>query len=137
MIKLPFREKQIRRMAGLDNFPKFEPEAEGELTIVAGKFGRSEAHLRGVIDEVMATWTKCPKPSELRNLLDRDRAELVDVNCKLCRGSGWRIVERGDVSGAERCRCGSIPRPPGESVPDTARRSSDGLAKVSDKDLIQ
>lgn len=128
MIDLKFREKQIRRMAGLDKYPKFEPEAEGELTIVAGRFGRSEAHLRGVIDEIMAVWTIAPKPSELRAMLDKDRTELVDVNCPHCHGSGWRIVERADASGATRCRCGSVPAPPSESRfhPDHYPSRSDG-----------
>ncbi|MBI1896101.1 MAG: ATP-binding protein [Acidobacteria bacterium] len=26
--------------------------------------------------------------------------------CAMCQGTGWRIVERGGISGAERCECG-------------------------------
>jgi len=139
VISLDFREQQICRMGGLDDFPKFQPEAEGELVIVAGRFGRSEAHLRGVIDEIMAVWTKCPKPAELRALLDRDREEKVDVNCPLCQGSGWKIIEVEGNSGAARCHCGSIPRPPGGSLPYADKRHfghSSDLKRVEPGDLI-
>jgi DNA replication protein DnaC len=30
---------------------------------------------------------------------------MPDANCKLCGGSGWKIVERAGLSGAERCEC--------------------------------
>jgi DNA replication protein DnaC len=32
--------------------------------------------------------------------------------CEKCGGSGWRIVERDGVSGAERCDCGPAETPP-------------------------
>ncbi len=123
MIEQEFLGKMVRRMAGLDDFPKFQPEAEGELVLICAKFARSEAHLRGVIDEVMEVFTKCPKPSELRALLDRDRQEKVVPNCIHCHGSGWRIVERDGKSGAARCHCGSVPRAPGEAVETPDRRA--------------
>ncbi|MGA3187734.1 MAG: ATP-binding protein [Bryobacteraceae bacterium] len=30
---------------------------------------------------------------------------MPDENCKICGGSGWKIIERGGLSGAERCEC--------------------------------
>jgi DNA replication protein DnaC len=30
---------------------------------------------------------------------------MPDENCKICGGNGWKIVERGGLSGAERCEC--------------------------------
>jgi DNA replication protein DnaC len=30
---------------------------------------------------------------------------MPDENCKICGGNGWKIVERGGFSGAERCEC--------------------------------
>jgi DNA replication protein DnaC len=30
---------------------------------------------------------------------------MPDENCKLCGGTGWKIVERAGLSGAERCEC--------------------------------
>ncbi len=132
MIPEQFRWDQVRRMAGLDGYPKKEPEAEAELVIVAGKVGRSEAHLQGVIDEVMAVWTKCPKPAELRGLLLMAQHSFRDMDCTFCGGSGWRIVERESVSGAERCACGSVPLPSGRGVPyrKVRRDKGDGLTQA-------
>ena len=30
---------------------------------------------------------------------------MPDANCKICGGTGWKIVERAGLSGAERCEC--------------------------------
>ncbi|HTP89947.1 MAG TPA: ATP-binding protein [Bryobacteraceae bacterium] len=36
---------------------------------------------------------------------------MAVATCPKCQGSGWVIVERGSVSGAERCECESAGRP--------------------------
>jgi DNA replication protein DnaC len=36
---------------------------------------------------------------------------MADENCPICGGSGWKIVERAGLSGAERCRCSHPNRP--------------------------
>lgn len=137
MIAQNFLERQIRRMAGLDDFPKFAPEAEGELVLIAAKYARSEAHLHGVINEIMAVWTKCPKPAELRAQLDLGRGEFVNADCLLCRGSGWRIVEKDGQSGAARCQCGSVPAAPGAGIRySDARRAGHTSGLTSAKDIV-
>jgi DNA replication protein DnaC len=30
---------------------------------------------------------------------------MPDLNCKICGGTGWKIIERGGLSGADRCEC--------------------------------
>lgn len=138
MIDQIFAFKQIRRMGGLDGYPRYEPEALAEITTLAGRLARSEDHLRAVIDGIIELATVFPKPSELRKLLDRGREETVNLSCPLCGGSGWKIVERDGVSGAARCVCGSVPRPPGESpfsIPNE-RRTSGGLTKIEEKDWL-
>jgi DNA replication protein DnaC len=30
---------------------------------------------------------------------------MPDENCRICGGTGWKIIERGGLSGAERCEC--------------------------------
>jgi DNA replication protein DnaC len=35
---------------------------------------------------------------------------MPDANCAKCGGTGWRIVERAGLSGAERCECGGAER---------------------------
>jgi DNA replication protein DnaC len=34
----------------------------------------------------------------------RDAMNAVEV-CSICNGSGWKIVERGGISGAQKCEC--------------------------------
>jgi DNA replication protein DnaC len=34
----------------------------------------------------------------------------TEGNCKVCGGTGWKIVERGGLSGAERCVCAAAMR---------------------------
>jgi len=36
---------------------------------------------------------------------------MPDANCPKCEGTGWRQVERGEVSAVERCECGAAQRP--------------------------
>jgi len=36
---------------------------------------------------------------------------MADPNCTVCDGTGWRPVERGEVSGVERCECDQAARP--------------------------
>ena len=35
---------------------------------------------------------------------------MPDANCKICDGTGWKIVERGGLSGAARCVCADVSR---------------------------
>src|SRR5580698_2506105 len=36
---------------------------------------------------------------------DTQRSNLAEETCTICGGSGWRIVEREGISGAEKCEC--------------------------------
>jgi len=33
---------------------------------------------------------------------------MPDANCKICGGTGWKIVERAGLSGADRCACSFV-----------------------------
>jgi DNA replication protein DnaC len=35
---------------------------------------------------------------------------MPDVNCQVCGGTGWKIVERAGLSGAVRCECAAVTR---------------------------
>ena len=35
---------------------------------------------------------------------------MPDSNCPICGGTGWKIVERGGLSGAEKCACSAAVR---------------------------
>lgn len=36
---------------------------------------------------------------------------MPDPNCTICDGTGWRPIERGDLSAVERCECNQTARP--------------------------
>jgi hypothetical protein len=99
-------QEQIKRMGGLDNYPSFEPGAFAELVRVAGKHARSEEHLVSIMDEIMENYIKCPKPLELKALLEVGKPAFVKQDCPDCAGSGWTYAKNG---GAMRCPCGSVP----------------------------
>jgi hypothetical protein len=64
-------------------------------------------------------------------MLQRDREEVVNLNCSDCAGSGWKIVDKDGTSGAERCHCGSVPPAPGIAPPGKSRQPSRGLLRVA------
>jgi DNA replication protein DnaC len=35
---------------------------------------------------------------------------MADTNCPICGGTGWKIIERAGLSGAERCDCATVNR---------------------------
>jgi DNA replication protein DnaC len=43
---------------------------------------------------------------------------MAEANCSVCGGTGWKIVERAGLSGAEACACASVSR--GRSIKDAA-----------------
>jgi hypothetical protein len=106
VISLEIREKQIRRMGGLDNYPSFEPGGYAELVRIAGKYGRSPEHLIAIMDEITENYMKCPKPLEFKALLEVGKPAFVKRDCQDCSGSGWKYANNGGVM---RCPCGSVP----------------------------
>jgi DNA replication protein DnaC len=36
---------------------------------------------------------------------DKHGLEIAETTCAICGGSGWKIVEREGISGAEKCEC--------------------------------
>ena len=52
-----------------------------------------------------------PKPGEIRGYLEAARERMpkagsrAQADCKICAGTGWRMVEREDGKFAVRCNC--------------------------------
>ncbi len=44
---------------------------------------------------------------------------MPDANCKICGGSGWKIIERAGLSGADRCQCSFATR--NQAIKDNSR----------------
>jgi hypothetical protein len=104
---------QVKRLAG---YPGYD-DRKHELVRVLRRHAVSDEHIERVVTEILDTrrpnengFTSCPTPAEMivyaaqvsgNQNLRRD----ADKNCPTCGGSGWRITERGRVSGAEKCAC--------------------------------
>jgi hypothetical protein len=110
-IKPPSREfckGQIKRLAGLPFGPR-EPEAVTVLIDALTQHSESEGHARGIVDAFLQDESieQCPTAAQIKHQAFSSAATVVrpDRNCAACSGTGYRIVEKGRVSGADRCGC--------------------------------
>lgn len=107
-----FAKRQLRRMSGLDGFPQ-EPEAAEELLKAMMTFP-IERDAEEFVTDWIARNPVCPKPSNLRRTTGPEQREWVPSwaekkpQCPTCSGTGWRIVERNGMSGAQRCACTEV-----------------------------
>jgi hypothetical protein len=95
---------QILRMAGLRGWPRDYPEAQVELIRVACANADRIETLIKTVDGVMNNWDRCPYPSELATMCFENSAHKQH-GCAACNWTGWRIIQRGENSGAEKCSC--------------------------------
>ena len=99
--------EQIRRLAGLDFFPK-EEVAIRELFHALWDAAKSIDHAKRILDRWLASETKAPTPSEIRVLASQVPivAEPPPPGCDDCRPTGgWRSFERNGYSASEYCVC--------------------------------
>jgi hypothetical protein len=104
---------QVKRLGG---YPGYD-DRKHELVRVLRKHVASDEHVERVITTILDTrrpneggFTSCPTPAEMIAYVaqvsaDPTMRKVADKNCPTCGGSGWRITERGRVSGAEKCAC--------------------------------
>ena len=98
---------QISRLGQMRGYPR-EPPALREL-VLALRTASTLEQATGVITALLeqaTTETWCPMPGDIQRVCNALRLPfLPDPACGTCDGSGWRIVERGGLSGADRCTC--------------------------------
>jgi hypothetical protein len=81
-----------------------------ELGKALKKHAQSEDHASRIIDYLMESRWR-PTPVQIHEAAEQvpvDRpAQLTapKANCVMCGGSGWKIVERGGLTGATECAC--------------------------------
>lgn len=129
---------QVRRLGNKPFFAAVTEDGLLELVDTLHRYGHDRA--RAVIDEALVRrfgekGADCvPSSSDLWALCKADPAQFETApvaramnseaarDCQQCFGSGWVIVTRRGIDGADRCPCGgappsfdaarSIPRPP-------------------------
>lgn len=107
--------KQVNRLRAL---PRGEDERPWKILApeyerILGRVGEDDAHLERIIDHVLdhaaGESRFCPTPAELANKAEEVSASIqplrADPNCVICDGTGWKRVERGGLTGVDRCSC--------------------------------
>lgn len=81
--------KQIKRMAGLNFFPR-EDESVKELRL-ALETARSEAIAERVVTDWVGIESDAPKPAQLRSLVheQNEKQQQREKKCERCSGCGW------------------------------------------------
>lgn len=113
-----FCASQIARLVAK---PFFVAEAAPELARILFEQCANDDHAERIINAAIQRKfgphdkieDRCPGPADLAMLCAEvvpERVELVTArsDCPDCGGTGWKIVERGGVTGATRC-CGTAP----------------------------
>lgn len=103
---------QVARLSQMIGFPR-EPEAIRELVLAlqaASSIEQATEVISAFIDGAESD-SRCPMPKAIREACRAlQLAPQPDPLCQVCGGSGYRVVTRAGLSGAERCRCWA-PRP--------------------------
>ena len=47
--------------------------------------------------------------------------------CSVCNGSGWALVERGDITAAKRCACRLVGNPAEKGTPLTVEAAAEAI----------
>ena len=104
---------QVKRLAAYHGYDNLKHE----LLRVLKTDAVSDEHAQRIVTHMLDTrrpnengFISCPTPAELIDCAGQVPARLnqrkeADKNCTICGGSGWRIIERKGMSGADRCAC--------------------------------
>lgn len=99
MIDITFATEQVRRLGGLNYFPREYPEALEELISVA-MTAESENACRKAFDSILYDSDDCPKPADLRRVIAVENEKAREIAkterlapriCPLCRGQGFKV----------------------------------------------
>lgn len=99
MIDITFATEQIRRLGGLNYFPREYPAALEELIQVAMTAETEEA-CRKAFDSILYDSDDCPKPSDIRRVIAVENEKAREIartertapkTCPLCNGYGIKI----------------------------------------------
>jgi hypothetical protein len=104
MVKPEFASEQIRRLAGLNYYPREDDYAPALKELVeAARGADSEECLKTAISAILYDAEDCPKPADIRRVVrvENDRArELAESQrkesekrgpCEFCHGTGWAV----------------------------------------------
>jgi hypothetical protein len=102
-----FTQKQVKRLSGLKHFPK-KPEAVLEL-IKALQSAPTEIAAQDFVDRWVEDDTESPRPKDILSYFYPNQGFKAppSTGCSICGGTGWRVIERGNISSVAVCSCRS------------------------------
>ena len=110
---MPFSQKmvdgQLARLQKNLKFPRDTDESNREIR-KALRSACSEVSMVAAVNELVETTCDFPTPSEIYAMIRKHEEHIrsqirPDELCQICNGSGWRIITRGGLSGADPCMC--------------------------------
>lgn len=122
MIDRELAKGYIGRLCGLP-FPP--PLFEGWTALIdsLARVSEDESHAEKIVDSFKGA-ERCPSVGDIEKVAweTRSRDRRPDSQCPRCGGTGFRIIERRGLTGAERCNCDKLqPRGPDPQDPPDPR----------------
>jgi hypothetical protein len=110
MIEKKSAKDLMRKFGGMPSTPTLAADVDLRTTALREN-AKSEAHASAVVTGLVGKLNWFPTVADIIQACDQvpDPA-FVDnshANCAECEGTGWLIVEKNGIEGAQRCRKGS------------------------------
>ncbi len=105
-----FLSAQAQRFGVCRFFPRSDSDLFIQEIVPALAMAKSEIVVVAVVEEWIQEQPEVPTPAEIYQSVTRHNEAVVGFkqprsDCPRCEGSGWVIVERCGLSGADRCSC--------------------------------
>jgi hypothetical protein len=115
MIPAAIAKKQVMRLGQLMGFPRDNAPALEDMVAAFEKMAESkeesEACVAAFMENADAS-TRCPLASQVRRWFNefgsqkqKEESRRRTSTCGRCGGTGFRIIERGGLTGAAECEC--------------------------------
>lgn len=94
----------LLRLSALPGYRFLEDEGKKALLDAMQRAFRSTEQLEAAVDEMVRSNTTMPTPADFYEMAARG-LRVAYIGCALCDWTGFQIVTRNGVEGAERCSC--------------------------------
>lgn len=98
-------QEQAKRLLTLPG----RPESAVEIAVALKRYGRTEHHVKGIVQYLLDTCTFFPAPVAVRDAAEMCPHEppvkyrTPNPDCAFCGGSGWNVI--AEKNAADICPC--------------------------------
>ena len=106
-------DRLLKRLSSLRKFPEDQPSIDDIADAL--RTGETETAAESFVTEWKSTYPYAPTPADIRTGLQAPDEPTTywnppgPVKCEICSDTGWKIIFKGDQSGALRCVCNPEP----------------------------